>query len=148
MAKQMPHAWTPTPHMPETRTEPKIANFTVLVTDGCTPGLCYRLLSNIVWTWVIFTRIHFLHKDTTLALSCYRWNSFISQMKQFYFNSIKLKHVNFICSFCLSTLLKSYRTHQAAPTTDREMDMPVPISPHIYGEVDIRNLTSQIKNYT
>lgn len=106
MAKQMPHAGTPTPHMPETRTEPKIANFTVLMTDGCTPGLCYRLLSNIVWTWVIFTRIHFLHKDTTLALSCYRWNSFISQMKQFYFNSIKLKHVNFICSFCLSTLLK------------------------------------------
>lgn len=31
-------------------------------------------------------------------------------------------------------------THQAAPTTDREIDKPMPRLAHINGEVSVRNL--------
>lgn len=36
-------------------------------------------------------------------------------------------------------------THHAAPTTDNEMDNPIPRLDHIYGEVSVRNL--YIKEY-
>lgn len=91
----------------------------------------------------------------SLPTQRYHLGSFMLQMKQLYFTDetvlfqqYKIKTCQLYLFFLSVYFIEIYRTHQAAPTTDREMDMPVPISPHIYGEVDIRNLTSQIKNYT
>lgn len=39
--------------------------------------------------------------------------------------------------------MKKKDTHHAAPTTDNEMDNPIPRLDHIYGEVSVRNLYTE-----